>query len=110
MLGSAALASVSAASSAAVDKYREAHRVRRGRGAKRFSVTVSAGVYTVSDTGSTIATGTGCTSLGPGVARCTAVPGGPIGFLLVRAGDGDDTVTLATTCPTGWTPERAPTS
>jgi hypothetical protein len=99
MLGSA-LPSVSAASSVAVDKNKDGLIVTAAAGERNaFSVTVSAGVYTVSDTGSSIATGTGCTSLAPGLARCTDVPGGPIGFLLVSAGDGDDTVTAATTVP-----------
>jgi hypothetical protein len=99
MLGSA-LPSVSAASSVAVDKNKDALVVTAAAGERNaFAVTVSAGVYTVSDTGSTIATGTGCTSLAPGLARCTDVAGGPIGFLLVSAGDGDDTITLATAVP-----------
>ncbi len=101
MLASTAIPSASAASSVAVDKMKDGLIVTAAPGERNaVSVTVSAGVYTLSDTASPISTGMGCTSLAPGLARCIAVPGGPIGFLLVSAGDGDDTVTVATPIPT----------
>jgi hypothetical protein len=101
ILASAAMPSVSAASLVAVDKGKDGLILTAAPGERNaFSVTVSAGVYTVSDTGSSISTGVGCTPLALGQARCTDVPGGAIGFLFVSANDGDDTVTVATTVPT----------
>ena len=110
ILASAALPSVSAASSVAVDKEKDGLVVTAAPGERNaFSVTVSAGVYTVADTGSSMGTGMGCTRLAPGQARCTAVPGGPIGFLLLARATGTTPSRPPRRCPPMWMPARAPT-
>jgi RTX calcium-binding nonapeptide repeat (4 copies) len=99
---SAAVPSVSSAASVAVDSGKHTLVVTAAPGERNaFTVTASGGLYTVADTGSSISAGSGCTSLGPGLARCTGGYSGPISFVFVSAGDGDDTVSLAAPVP-GW--------
>jgi hypothetical protein len=58
------------------------------------SFSVSGRTFTVTDTGATISAGTGCTSVNANQVTCTDVPGGPINYVGVGAGDQDDTVTV----------------
>ena len=100
LVAAVALPSAASAATVAVDKYRDALVVTAGAGEhNELTVTAAAGAYTVADSGSSFALGTGCISLGPGLARCIEVPGGPISFVSVGTGDGDDTVTVAAPVP-----------
>jgi RTX calcium-binding nonapeptide repeat (4 copies) len=100
LLAAMALPSAAPAASVSVDKERD-RLVFAAAAGERNAVSVSAlaGVYTITDGGSSVGVGTGCTSLGPAIATCTAVPGGPIGYVLVSAGDGDDSLVAATPVP-----------
>jgi hypothetical protein len=100
MLAHAMLPSLAGAASVSVSKEHDRLEVVAAAGERNaLSVSAAAGVYTITDQGSPISAGTGCASLSPGTATCVAVPGGPIGYLLVSAGDGDDSVIAATTVP-----------
>jgi hypothetical protein len=66
-----------------------------GNGEKNnVSFSVSGRTFTVTDTGATISAGTGCTTVNANQVTCTDVPGGPINFVGVGAGDQDDSVTI----------------
>ena len=81
--------------SASVDKEHDALAYLAATGEKNnVSVSVSGRTFTVTDTGATISAGTGCTSVNPNQVTCTDVPGGPINYVGVVAGDLDDSVTI----------------
>jgi hypothetical protein len=81
--------------SAKVDKVHDALSYLAATGEKNnVSVSVSGRTFTVTDTGATISVGTGCTSVNPNQVTCTDVPGGPINYVGVVAGDLDDSVTI----------------
>lgn len=56
------------------------------------SISLSASTYTISDSGTTIAVGSGCTSVSAGQATC---PSTGVTKFNIRSGDGNDTVALA---------------
>jgi hypothetical protein len=95
LLALAVRPSAAAATSVSVDKASDRLVVSAGPGERNIlSISVTSGVYTIADAGATPSVGTGCT-LVSGVARCTAVPGGPIGYVRVLAGDMDDSIALS---------------
>ena len=88
------------AASAYVDKTHDDLAYVAGNGEKNnVTFSVSGRNFTVTDTGATISAGLGCTSVNANQVTCTDVPGGPINYLGVGAGDLDDNVTI-----TGATP------
>jgi hemolysin type calcium-binding protein len=88
------------AASAYVDKTHDDLAYVAANGERNnVSFSVSGRNFTVTDTGAPISAGLGCTSVNANQVTCTDVPGGPINYLGVGAGDMDDNVTI-----TGATP------
>jgi hypothetical protein len=86
--------------SAQVDKTHDDLAYLAGNGEKNnISVSVSGRTFTVTDTGATISAGTGCTSVNANQVTCTDIPGGPINYVGVGAGDQDDSVTINGSTP-----------